>query len=175
MNACPGKYSRLERERRWLISTPPAGFDLNQPHTLIEDRYLSGTNLRVRQMADSATGNNVFKLSKKVPENPLDLSRIIITTIYLSAGEHGLLQTHPANLLIKRRYRLELPGGQLCSLDRFESPVAGLQTAEVEFASDDEMNAFVAPDWFGTEVTQNPRYTGAAIAAQPINPARAPA
>lgn len=42
-------------------------------------------------------------------------------------------------------------------LDLFSSPTK-LVMAEVEFSSLEMANAFVAPDWFGEDVTDNPAY-----------------
>jgi adenylate cyclase len=49
-------------------------------------------------------------------------------------------------------------------LDVFSGTHAGLVLAEVEFESMDALEAFVAPEWFGVEVTDDGRYTNAALA-----------
>ncbi|MCF3136175.1 hypothetical protein [Streptomyces olivochromogenes] len=62
----PGKYSRVERERRFLLVNPPAPSAVTVTR-LINDRYLTGTRLRVRR-ADSSDGRRELKLTQKVPE-----------------------------------------------------------------------------------------------------------
>lgn len=64
----------------------------------------------------------------------------------------------------KRRYPIALAGGLVAELDRFDGDLAGRSIVEVEFASTDEAAAFDPPDWFGREVTDDGRYTNAAIA-----------
>ena len=43
-------------------------------------------------------------------------------------------------------------------LDVFEGDLAPLTLAEVEFTSEEEANAFVAPDWFAEDVTFSKLY-----------------
>ena len=45
-----------------------------------------------------------------------------------------------------------------------DGALAGRQLVEVEFESIDAATAFDPPDWFGTEVTENPRYTNSSLA-----------
>ena len=58
------KYAHVERERRWLIdpSARPAAAD---NFVLIEDRYLTGTRIRLRRMTPSAGEGVSLKLTKK--------------------------------------------------------------------------------------------------------------
>ncbi len=63
----------------------------------------------------------------------------------------------------KRRYRI--PAGDLTiELDVYHGRLAGLQVAEVEFDSPDAAATFVAPEWFGREVTDDPRYKNRRLA-----------
>ena len=57
--AAAPKYAHVERERRWLID--PARLPaLSAEYVLIEDRYLSGTRMRLRRMTDCADGVGAF-------------------------------------------------------------------------------------------------------------------
>jgi len=49
-------------------------------------------------------------------------------------------------------------------LDVFGGSLDGLIMAEVEFRSAEELAAFEPPDWFGRDVTDDNRYTNAALA-----------
>jgi len=44
------KYARIERERRFLLATPPAGIDLAAGYRQLDDLYLEGTRLRLRSV-----------------------------------------------------------------------------------------------------------------------------
>ena len=74
------KYARVEFERRWLVDAsarPPLD---GLSFTLIEDRYIEGTRLRLRRMARGA--RTVLKLTKKYEDEALknkielDLARL---------------------------------------------------------------------------------------------------
>jgi CYTH domain-containing protein len=63
----------------------------------------------------------------------------------------------------KTRYRLPA-GGQTAELDVYAGLLEGLRVVEVEFSSREEAEAFVAPPWFGDELTGDPRWSNAALA-----------
>ena len=69
----------------------------------------------------------------------------------------------------KTRYRVRLsPSGdevaEVAEVDVYDGPLAGLCTVEVEFATEDDARAFAPPEWFGTELTGDARWTNAALA-----------
>jgi len=64
----------------------------------------------------------------------------------------------------KNRRRGTLPGGQAFELDIFSGHLAPLMLLEVEFASEAAARAFVPPDWFGQEVTEDRRFKNKALA-----------
>jgi CYTH domain-containing protein len=63
----------------------------------------------------------------------------------------------------KRRMRLEVPGG-VAEVDSYEGPLEGVHTVEVEFGSERDARAFRPPDWFGREITGDPRWSNEALA-----------
>lgn len=155
------KYAAIERERRWLIDPdrrPPLD-RLRQ--VLIEDRYLTGTRCRLRRVTDVATGETTAKLTRKY-DAPDPLARPIVTA-YLDDAEYALFATLPALTLTKRRYAV-VHDGVTWSIDRYEGPLAGLETAEIEWPDDAGLRALVPPDWFGRDVSTDPRYQGASLA-----------
>ncbi|HEY5506433.1 MAG TPA: CYTH domain-containing protein, partial [Coriobacteriia bacterium] len=63
----------------------------------------------------------------------------------------------------KRRSCTSLHG--LCAeIDVYEGDLKGLEVVEVEFTSVEAASAFVAPGWFGREVTEDAAYKNAALA-----------
>ena len=67
----------------------------------------------------------------------------------------------------KTRWRIpyrDAGGDHVIELDVFGGELRGLVFAEVEFATHEAFVAFAPPDWFGTEVTNDGRYTNAALA-----------
>lgn len=60
-------------------------------------------------------------------------------------------------VIVKTRYLIPY-GRYTIELDIFEGELAPLIIAEVEFASVEEAENFVPPEWFDEDVTQNPEY-----------------
>ncbi|MFE3204887.1 hypothetical protein [Embleya sp. NPDC059237] len=152
----PGKYARIERERRFLLAAPPAPSDITDTWT-IGDRYLVGTRLRLR-CVERPDGGREFKLTQKVPVVRPGAVQGLITNTYLSPAEYDLLASLPAGVLSKTRYRIPPVG-----VDVFDGPLRGLVLAEAEFADDEEARSFVPPPECVAEVTDDPRFTGGSL------------
>jgi CYTH domain-containing protein len=150
-----GKYARFEFERKFLLERLPEGL---AEDSALYDRYIVGTNLRLRR-AELPGGQVQYKLNQKQSPAPPEYGVMTITSIYLSAPEYDLLTKLPAKELRKHRYHL----GRY-SIDVFEGELDGLMLAEAEFASEDEMRAHTPPDFAGPEVSDDIRYTGGWLA-----------
>ena len=150
------KYAHIERERRWLVD-PALRPKLDAlPYILIEDRYISGTRLRLRRMTDSATGNQSLKLTKKY-ECADPLARPIVTS-YLTLEEYSVLAMLDAKPLTKRRYKVDG-----FSIDCFEDALVGLELSEIEWPDDEGLRALQSPIWSVADVSDNPQYQGGSL------------
>jgi hypothetical protein len=78
-DADPDKYAKPERERRFLLAGVPDGATGG---TLVRDRYIVGTRLRLRLVGEG--GAVVRKLGHKVRPNPVDPRLVLHTSLYLS-------------------------------------------------------------------------------------------
>lgn len=108
----------------------------------------------------------MHKLTQKVPGvSPSAGVQGHLTTIYLDEAEHRLLAGLPGSTLTKRR--LAYPP---MSVDVFEGGLDGLLIAEVEFDSDASMSWFTVPSWCGPEITGEPGWSGAELAALAAGP-----
>lgn len=65
--------------------------------------------------------------------------------------------------LTKLRYPVPI-GEHLATVDVYTGRHAGLRVVEVEFDSEPAAAAFVAPAWFGDEITGDPRYANRLLA-----------
>src|SRR5215510_10090344 len=101
------KYSRIERERRYLLQDLPEGLSRADHHLQITDNYITGTRLRIRKVRDPKTNKWIVKFTQKFAPNSEDLSRTIITNTYLNAIEAETLAIFEANEIRKNRYRYE--------------------------------------------------------------------
>lgn len=168
----PGKYARVERERRFLFAAPPGAG--HGPVHRITDRYLLGTRMRLRRVeplsaraAAPGAGNDrpglsapQLKLTQKIPADSPGPVQGLLTNTYLSAAEYEVFAVLPARVLRKSRHSVPPLG-----IDVFEPPLHGLVLAEAEFADDAEMHAFEVPRGAVAEVTCDPRFTGGSLAA----------
>ena len=153
------KYARVERERRYLLPDLPEGLSRADHHLQITDNYITGTRLRIRKVRDPRTNKWVVKFTQKFAPNPTDLSRTIITNIYLNAIEAETLAIFDANEIRKNRYRFEFEDRQF-SVDMFLGDLFGLVLAEVSFETDEELDNFPPPPFAIAEVTNNEMFTG---------------
>ena len=158
------RYARPERERRFLVAEPPAGLD-PAGASLIEDRYLTGTRLRLRAMRPAAGGPPRYKLGQKLRTDPGDPTTVLLTNLYLSEPEYRLLATLPAATLTKTRHRLATASGPDLAVDVFGGPLASLVLAEAELADPDGLETFPAPALALADVTADDRFTGARLAS----------
>ena len=153
------KYARIERERRYLLQDLPEGLTRASPHVQITDNYITGTRLRLRKVREPQTNKWTVKLTQKFAPNTEDLSRTVITNIYLNALETEMLAVSDANEIRKNRYPFEFEGRQF-SVDMFLGDLFGLVLAEVSFATDEELKNYPKPPFAIAEVTNNQLFTG---------------
>jgi CYTH domain-containing protein len=153
------KYALIERERRYLLNDLPEGLQRTDPHLQITDNYLTGTRLRIRKVRDPKTNKWVVKFSQKFAPNPADLSRTIITNVYLNALEAETLAVFEVNEIRKNRYYFEFEGRRF-AIDMFLGDLLGLTLAETSFETDEELARFEMPVFALAEVTNNELFTG---------------
>ena len=153
------KYARVERERRYLLQDLPAGLTRADHHLQITDNYITGTRLRIRKVRNPKTNKWIVKFTQKFAPDPADLSRTIITNIYLNAIEAETLSVFEANEIRKNRYRFPFAGREF-SIDMFLGDLFGLVMAEVSFETDEELESFQMPPFAIAEVTNNEIFSG---------------
>ena len=148
-----GKYMRWEIERRFLLAGVPDSRDVLAVNR-IDDRYLDGTRVRLRRMAQDG-GPTVLKLTQKLPAPDGHGRQGALTTIYLSEAEYAALAVLPAATLAKSRLSIAPYG-----VDVFAGHLEGLVLAEVEFESARQAAAFRPAAFCHAEVTSDRRFTG---------------
>ncbi len=144
----------IERERRYLVAELPDPLPVPRR---IEQGYLTTgrVTVRVRRLDD----RHILTVKTGSGRNRVEVERD------LDATEFDELWAEATELRIaKRRHLIPIDGGLTAELDLFDGELAGRQVVEVEFDDDTTADAFVAPDWFGREVTEDRRYTNASLA-----------
>jgi adenylate cyclase len=150
----------VEIERKFVVDEAPAGLEEN-PCSEILQGYVAvdadGTEVRIRSRDGSAVLTVKQGAGRSRAEEELDLG----------AGQFRRLWPLTAGRRIeKRRYVVPAAEGLTIEVDVYAGELAGLVVAEVEFPDDRAADAFRAPDWFGREVTEDPRFKNQSLARE---------
>lgn len=139
----------LEIEKTFLVKKIPVNLGKYQSKK-IKQGYFSKqpSPLRIRQKDDK------FEITKKIPLRAGDFQAAEEINIPLKTEEFELLWPQIIAALVKTRYLIPLADGLTAELDVFEGPLSGLAFVEVEFENEAACESFIAPDWFGADVTQ---------------------
>nr|WP_321460595.1 CYTH domain-containing protein [uncultured Cohaesibacter sp.] len=153
----------VEIERKFLVDRLPdlAGLEavgVSQGYlTAAED----SVEIRLRKKIN-ASGTSLFMTLKSDGE----LARREIEVAISEAQFDSFWPATSGCRVEKTRYIGELEDGLRYELDIFHGALKGLLLVEVEFASRQAAKAFVAPDWFGKDVTGNKGYKNKALAVK---------
>jgi CYTH domain-containing protein len=153
-----GPYARTEREQRWLLRELPEG--LVDPVD-IDDRYVTGTTLRVRRMRARTGSATAYKLGQKVRAAAGSPERVSLTNMYLREDEFELLRRLDGAALQKTRWQWPT-GAHALSVDEFAGPLTGLVLAEIEL--DDDTAFLEMPPLAVADVTAEDRFSGGSLA-----------
>ncbi|HEX8287009.1 MAG TPA: hypothetical protein VF556_03385 [Pyrinomonadaceae bacterium] len=158
MNAEATKYSRIEYERRFLVSSDSGWENFVEPYSKnLQDKYLKDSRLRLRTLIDSDIDRRLIKLTKKYESDSPYFQ--MITTMILSEAECHLLNTLKGYNLKKNRYYHNFQN-QIFSIDVFDNELKGLILCETERDSLDELLSIEFPGYAKTEVTEDNFFRG---------------
>ena len=139
----------MEIERKYLVKELPSNLDSCSSKKIAQGYLCTSPVVRVRRSNDdyylTYKGSGLMVRE----EYNLPLSK--------ESYEH-LVSKIDGRLIKKTRYLIPLDGGLTAELDIFENDLAPLRLVEVEFDSVEAANSFVAPDWFGEDVTESGKY-----------------
>jgi CYTH domain-containing protein len=152
------KYTRVEYERRFLISDRTNWESLVEPYAKrFDDKYIAGTRLRLRVLTDLDTGRRVIKLTKK-SESTSPYFRTI-SRILLNDAEYELFDSLPGHRLTKIR-NYHNYAGRIFSIDVFERELEGLILGETEAEDLDDLMLVKPPNYSIQEVTEDAFFDG---------------
>lgn len=152
----PVNGRKLEIERRFLVTDLPSHLN-KYKHEYIEQGYLETnehTSIRIRKKGGKYY--QTIKLgSGKIRQE---------TEIEISEQQYNLLWPLTKGRRLKKT-RYEIPYLSLTiELDIYRGKLEGFHTVEVEFNTEKECDKFNSPEWFGKEVTENPKFTNRYLA-----------
>ena len=161
----------MEIERKFLIKELPENLSSYQFLTL-EQAYLctdpvvrirrqdqeyyltyKGKGLMAREEYNLPLNEQAYRhLLEKADGSVISKKRYLIPIAEPSFAEGFVVPSQPLDLKIE--------------LDIFDSPFAPLIIAEVEFPDEKTANAFLPPDWFFKDVTNDPKYHNSNLSRQ---------
>ena len=147
----------IEIERKFVVDRTPDGFD-DYPSAEIEQGYLAITDeveVRVRRYGEQAfltikSGGDQVRVEEEMEIDARRFSELWPLT--------------EGRRIEKCRSRIPTGDGLTIELDVYQGRLSGLLVAEVEFDSPDAAAGFDPPEWFGREVTDDPRYKNTRLA-----------
>lgn len=147
----------VERERTWLVRSLPDPLPASTP---VAQGYVVADGevaVRVRRAGSRHVLTVKGRGARRRVELEWDLTPAQFEALWALTG---------CRRLTKVRHEVPLGTVGTAEVDVFAGPLEGLVLVEVEFDDDAAMDAFVAPDWFGDEVSDDPRYANAALARE---------
>ncbi len=139
----------MEIERKYLMKELPDHLE-SYPSHQIEQGYLC-TSPVVRIRRQDAEYYLTYKSKGLMVREEYNLPLTEAAYMHLRPKVDG-------NLIAKRRYLIPIGDGLTVELDVFEGKLEGLFLAEVEFGTEEDAAAFVAPEWLGEDVTYSMEY-----------------
>jgi len=139
----------MEIERKFLVKELPKNLENYEQKHICQGYMCTNPVVRIRRSNDEyyLTYKGRGKMVREEHEFPLTVE----------AFEH-MLPKIDGILIDKVRYLIPLEDGHTAELDIFQGVLAPLRLVEVEFASVEEAEQFVAPEWFGDDVTNSKEY-----------------
>ena len=141
--------NNVEIERKFKIKSLPDNLDQYKSCTIEQAYVCTAPVIRVRKQDDNyiLTYKGGGMMARSEYNLPLD-----------KEGYEHMLSKADGNVITKTRYFIPLENALTAELDVFEGMFEGLVFVEVEFESVDEATAFVPPEWFDEDVTDDRRY-----------------
>lgn len=146
----------MEIEKKFLVDRIPDNLEAFDKWE-IEQAYLCAKpTIRVRKKNDEYILTYKMK-QKDAPENVRVNEEVELP---LTKEAYEILASKREGKIVKKvRYLIPLDTSHTIELDVFKDFLEGLVVAEVEFASVDEAEGFVAPEWFGDDVSGDKSYS----------------
>ena len=144
----------IEIERKFLTKQIPFSLDAFPSKELWQSYLSFSPTIRIRRSEDAYF--LTVKGKGQMAREELELS--------IKGEEYARLREKTEGAEVrKRRYFVPLEEGLVAEVDIYFGELEGLVTTEVEFPSLEAAEAYVAPTWFGADVTGDWRYKNTAL------------
>lgn len=154
----------MEIERKFLVKALPENLESYESHHIAQGYLNTDPVVRIRKADDDyyLTYKGKGLMVREEYNLPLNAKSFE----HMVAKIDGIL-------IQKRRYLIPLgegygDGKHVAELDIFEGVLTPLRLVEVEFESEEDALAFIAPDWFGDDVTNSTDYHNSTLSKRKL-------
>lgn len=147
----------MEIERKFAVKRVPDKLE-SYHQKKIEQGYLCHDPIiRIRKSNDQYI--LTYKSKFGLDENYSKAIVVNETELMLNQSSYESLRSKAeGNIIQKTRYIVPLDGDLIAELDVFEGKLSGLIIVEVEFPDEETADNFIAPDWFGEDLSKDGRF-----------------
>lgn len=138
----------MEIERKYLLDKLPFDLSAYEKSELAQGYISTDPTIRLRKSLGESNEEYILTvkgsgmLSRE--EFELALSKEQFDRLWCKVETQTVCKT---------RYLIPIDNGLIAELDVYHEQLEPLLTVEVEFKSEEEAESFVAPEWFGRDVT----------------------
>ncbi|MFA9463035.1 MAG: CYTH domain-containing protein [Velocimicrobium sp.] len=154
----------MEIEKKYQIKYVPNQFEQYEKKEIEQGYLCESPVVRIRK----SNSNYILTYKSKIGLSKTEGQKAkVCNEVEVLLDEKGfehLKQKIDGHLIKKTRYLIPLTNKLVAELDVFHGYLEGLQFVEVEFESEDEVDSFVPPEWFGKDVTFDERYANKNLA-----------
>lgn len=150
-----------EIEKKWIIDKNKIPFNLGNAEVFeIEQTYICfSPEIRVRKI----NNGRAYSFAVKTNMSSDGLIRNEMEEYITEEQYNNLINKKEGNTIHKTRYQL-LYNNNIYVIDIFKGQLEGLAYLEIEFASEEEANKFITPEWVIKDVTNDIRYKNGYLA-----------
>jgi CYTH domain-containing protein/CHAD domain-containing protein len=147
----------IEIERKFLVADLPGDLERYPSQRIVQGYVVIGDQTEVRARRSGERTSLTIKTGSGRIRGELEIA--------VDEDQFARLWDLTEDRTVeKRRNAIPAGEGHTIELDRYEGVLDGLTTAEIEFASEAEADAFEPPPWLGPEITEDPRYKNQRLA-----------
>lgn len=153
----------MEIEQKYQVSEMPDVSDCEKLE--MEQGYLcTDPVVRIRKSNERF----ILTYKSKAGIESSDIAAQINQEVELPLTEQAYLHLRDkvdGYLISKTRYKIPLSDGHVGELDVFHGRLDGLVFVEVEFETEEEIESFQPPEWFGENVSRDRRYSNSFLSS----------
>jgi adenylate cyclase len=149
----------MEIERKFAIKKLPDDLSIYECKNIEQGYLCHNPILRIRRSNDKYILTYKSKLGMELSSKEGANINNEIELPLTKEAYQSLKKKTEGNMIYKKRYLIPILDGLTAELDIFEEQLSGLIFAEVEFPDVNTADSFIAPDWFGKDLTRDKRYS----------------